>query len=136
MYNEIGQLISNNEEGVSYTYNASGLATEVKKNSQILVKFYYDDKVKKESYSSGSLAETTHYVRDAAGSVMAIYTDGAQKELPIYGSSRLGVYYKNNATVYQLTDHLGNVRALVSKQDQQQTTNWLYRLLPGRDGDA
>jgi len=122
-YNEIGQLISNNAEGVSYTYNASGLVIEVKKNSQTLVKFYYDDKgkrVRKESFVNGTLAETTHYIRDVVGSVLAIYTNGIQKELPIYGATRLGVYYKNNATVYQLTDHLGNVRAIVSKQDQQQ----------------
>jgi YD repeat-containing protein len=35
---------------------------------------------------------TTHYIRDASGNVMAIYENGALKELPIYGSSRLGVY--------------------------------------------
>ena len=30
-------------------------------------------RVKKESYTSGSLAKTEYYVRDASGSVMAIY---------------------------------------------------------------
>ena len=37
-------------------------------------------------------------------------------EYPIYGASRLGVYNKqSNTSVYQFTDHLGNVRAVASK---------------------
>ena len=44
-------------------------------------------------------------------------TSGAiiQKELPIYGGSRLGVYNKQGTTQYQITDHLGNVRAVIEK---------------------
>lgn len=38
-------------------------------------------------------------------------------EHPIYGASRLGVYNRNSHTThYQLTDHLGNVRAVIAKQ--------------------
>jgi len=48
---------------------------------------------------------------------LAIYEGDVQKELPIYGGSRLGVYNKaTGASVYQLTDHLGNVRAVIAKQ--------------------
>lgn len=44
----------------------------------------------------------------------------AQKELPIYGASRLGVYMKGigattDSKTYQLTDHLGNVRAVAQR---------------------
>jgi RHS repeat-associated protein len=47
---------------------------------------------------------------------MAIYVDNNLKELPIYGASRLGIYYRSSETsVYQLTDHLGSVRAIISK---------------------
>jgi RHS repeat-associated protein len=58
---------------------------------------------------------------------MAIYTHATGptvrepltlKELPVYGSSRLGIYYKIGSRgkyAYQLTDHLGNVRAVVMK---------------------
>ncbi|HEX8577757.1 MAG TPA: RHS repeat-associated core domain-containing protein [Flavobacterium sp.] len=39
-----------------------------------------------------------------------------QKELPIFGLTRLGVYNKaNNSSSYQITDHLGNVRAVIKK---------------------
>jgi len=121
-YNTIGQLIQSNENEnvVNYAYNASGLVTEIKKNNVPLVKFFYSDrgqKVRKEIYnSSGSLTDTDHYVIDASGNVMAIYRGTLLKELPIYGSSRVGVYYKqDNSTVYQLTDHLGNVRAVIGE---------------------
>jgi RHS repeat-associated protein len=102
------------------------LVTEVKKNNQTLVKFYYNDRnhrVKKENYTNhgGNLLFTEHYVRDVAGQVMAIYKgNGAQEltEQPIYGSGRIGVSYVNGSNrlaVYELTDHLGNVRATFTK---------------------
>lgn len=123
-YNEIGQLTDSAEEGITYSYNASGLVNEVQKNDIPLVKFFYSDKgqrERKESFDTGgTLISTTHYVRDAAGSVMSIYTNGIQQEIPVYGASRLGVYYKQaDNTIYQLTDHLGNVRALISKDSEQ-----------------
>ncbi len=91
-----------------------------------LVKFFYNDRnqrVKKESYENGILASTTYYVRDVAGQVMAVYSDVvgdmALVEQPIYGAGRVGVAYTgmNNVKtyVYELTDHLGNVRALFTK---------------------
>jgi len=123
IYNSIGQLTENASEGVKYFYNASGLVTEVQKNIIPLVKFFYNDKgqrVRKETYNtSGTKTNTEYYVRDAAGSVLAIYSGTAQKELPIYGASRLGVFFKvSNSSVYQLTDHLGNVRAVIAKDTQ------------------
>lgn len=122
VYNEIGQLITNNEEGISYLYNTSGLVTEVQKNNLPLVKFFYNDRnhrIKKEGYDSGgTLLKTEYYVRDVSGSVMAIYYNGVVVEQPIYGSGRLGVFFRTGSTgisVYQLTDHLGNVRATFAK---------------------
>ncbi|MFK7747823.1 MAG: RHS repeat domain-containing protein [Kordia sp.] len=120
-YNEIGQLVQNVGENIGYVYNASGLVTEVKKlaPNEPIVKFYYNDKnhrVKKESFSNGVLQNTTHYIRDAAGVSLAIYTDTNLVEHTIYGSSRLGVHYRqSDSDAYQLTDHLGNVRAVIIK---------------------
>ncbi|WP_431160479.1 hypothetical protein [Flagellimonas beolgyonensis] len=57
------------------------------------------------------------------GQVMAVYSDGggemALAEQPIYGMGRLGVAYNDmndvKTYVYELTDHLGNVRAVFTK---------------------
>lgn len=130
LYNSIGQLTENVGEGVKYIYNASGLVTEVQKNKLPLVKFYYDDKgfrVKKEAYV-GAYKAITWYVRDASGNPMAIINQPAGKapnteENPIYGNSRIGMFFRaDNSSVYQLTDHLGNVRAVVSKKTNGNAT--------------
>ena len=122
-YNPIGQLIENKAEQIQYFYNASGLVTEVWYEGSPKVKFMYNDRnhrVKKESYHNGSLLNSTFYVRDVAGQVMAIFTeDGSQPQLveqPIYGAARIGVQYTHSLAVYELTDHLGNVRALFTKE--------------------
>ncbi|WP_350284668.1 RHS repeat-associated core domain-containing protein [uncultured Croceitalea sp.] len=121
-YNAIGQMTANVSEGLTYMYNASGLVTEVSKNGQPLVRFNYNDRnhrVKKERYNAqGDLVQTTHYVRDVAGSVMAVYIDQSIKEHPIYGSSRIGIRQVGSSTdkyVYEMTDHLGNVRMVFEK---------------------
>ena len=80
---------------------------------------------------------TTYYLRDATGNVMAVYAQRNTQPMKlnenhIYGSSRLGISRPNvnNQIVangneisntitlgdkdYELTDHLGNVRAVVS----------------------
>ncbi|MFI1772531.1 RHS repeat-associated core domain-containing protein [Thalassobellus citreus] len=127
-YNSIGQLIEDHENAtvedptniIRYIYNARGLVTEVSKKNVPLVKFFYNDRghrVKKQVYKEGgSLTKTEYYVRDAAGSVMAIYNGNAIQEQPIYGASRIGVYKRvDDSSLYQLTDHLGNVRAVIGK---------------------
>ncbi|TJY37391.1 hypothetical protein E5167_05460 [Pontimicrobium aquaticum] len=126
VYNGIGQLIENKHDQLKYYYNASGLVTEIKKNNVSLVKFFYNDRghrVKKEIYTSGSLTRSDYYVRDAAGSVLAVYENSTLKENTIYGASRLGVHYRSGGTnAYQLTDHLGNVRAVVVKNGSSALT--------------
>lgn len=127
-YNSIGQLIEDWEyvtpaepnNIIRYAYNSSGLVTEVSKKNVPLVKFFYNDKghrVKKQSFdTSGSLTGTQYYVRDVAGTTLAIYDGTTPKEYPIYGANRLGVYNRvSDHSVYQLTDHLGNVRAVVER---------------------
>lgn len=127
VYNEIGQLTDNVGEHVAYEYNVNGLVTLVKYNGKDKVRFYYNDKnfrTKKVSYKNDGVTveKTTDYVLDGAGQTLAIYENQIQKELPIYGASRLGVYNKaTNTSVYQLTDHLGNVRAVIAKDGNGNT---------------
>ncbi|CAM1340655.1 RHS repeat-associated core domain-containing protein [Tenacibaculum amylolyticum] len=122
IYNEIGQLTENIDEHVGYEYNASGLVTAVRYNGNKKVEFIYNDKnfrTRKITYQSDGQTpqKITDYILDTSGSALAIYEDGVQKELPIYGANRLGVYNKTtNTSVYQLTDHLGNVRVVIAKQ--------------------
>jgi RHS repeat-associated protein len=134
-YNNIGQLTENTEEGIKYSYNAVGLVSEIQKNNVTLIKVYYNDKgfrVRKESYDTqGNLAGTQYYVRDVAGTVMAIYEGSTQVELPVFGASRLGVYKKGGTIQYELTDHLGNVRAVIDKgnsvvftDDLEESAGW------------
>ncbi len=102
------------------------------------------NRVIKDHYASdtSSSPTRTYYIRDAQGNVMGIFkrasgeTYAERQETPIYGSSRLGVSYKGALHTavatdtlahyntlytrelrqrgYELTDHLGNVRATVS----------------------
>ena len=103
-----------------------------------ITKFFYNERgqrIKKESYSSsGALQGTTYYILDLSGNAMAEYNQPntssqtiTQTELPIYGASRLGVFYRSNQSMsYQLTDHLGNVRAVVTKPTIGATTMTSY----------
>lgn len=127
VYDAIGQLTRNIQENLYYFYNTQGLVTEVRKGStNVLVKFFYNERgqrIKKESYNTGTylLQNTTFYALDLSGNTMAIHnlpSGGSitQTDLPIYGLSRLGVYNRASVTsIYEITDHLGNVRAVIKK---------------------
>lgn len=144
VYNSIGQLVKNVGEDVDYEYNASGLVTKVAVLNDFgygqSVEFTYNDrgqrvkKLSSEITIDGINKNTTFYVRDVSGNTMAVYSMvclscrtssktgrmmavvPSVQEYPIYGASRIGVYHKQTASEsYQLTDHLGNVRAVISK---------------------
>jgi RHS repeat-associated protein len=127
IYNAIGELIENKQDDIGYSYFATGLVRSVFStvpNSDDKVDFKYNDRghrVSKKNYTSSGLGTQTYYVRDAAGQVMAIYTipQGTNPpttiEYPIYGLSRLGIADQNNIFKYQLSDHLGNVRAVIQR---------------------
>lgn len=125
-YNTIGQLTHDSEQNLDYIYNTQGLVTEVKRNGNSLVKFYYNERgqrVRKESFNPPG---NDYYLLDLSGNVMSIYNETStvplqQKEMPIYGINRLGICFKepvSNPDIrnYQITDHLGNVRAVIQKQ--------------------
>ncbi|SEO96306.1 RHS repeat-associated core domain-containing protein [Flavobacterium sp. CF108] len=127
-YNDIGQLTDNISEKLNYIYNTQGLVTEVKKNNVSLVKFFYNERghrIRKESYTT--IPGTTYYELDISGNTIAIYflpSGGSisQVELPVYGLNRLGVTNRANITNYEITDHLGNVRAVVQRQSGNTVT--------------
>ncbi len=140
VYNQIGQLVEDHEHAtpsdtgdiIRYEYNTSGLVTRVTRKNVPLVKFFYNDRnqrVKKQSFNgTGVVVGTTYYARSATGSVMGIYQSvngGAVTlaEHPIWGNGRIGVLKRTGSSsgtaYYELNDHLGNVRAVFSKNNGQ-----------------
>ncbi len=129
IYNEIGQLIRNEQDDLDYTYYATGLVSSVTSYNDIGigqgVYFNYNDRgqrVEKTFTIDRIIQSQTFYVRDASGQVMAIYNVPPPNtfpittiEYPMYGLSRLGIADQNNSFKYQLTDHLGNVRAVIQR---------------------
>jgi RHS repeat-associated protein len=128
-YNHIGQLVSDtrvdedeNEKTRHIEYDVSGKVKKVfDDNGQLITEFKYDDRGFRIMKKEGTREEW--FVRDASGNIMGIYhkTTGvnelAQIELPIYGSGKIGNAYRQPDHLnfnYELTDHLGNVRATFS----------------------
>ena len=133
-YNDIGQMIrqTEGEESMYNQYDVTGKVVGVyaqKENdvfSQPIVTFTYDNmgfRSSKVSYDEeGNITKKQWYVRDASGTLLSIYDENVntalveQAELPIYGSGRIGLYKPNqyyNKYLYELQDHLGNVRAVI-----------------------
>lgn len=132
IYNSIGQLIRNVQDDLNYYYTSTGLISEITKNSNPLVKFYYNERgqrIKKESFNinnNNEIIASDLYIYDVSGNVMAIYTQQLNSnqvsliQQPVYGMTRLGMYNRQDeSTLYELTDHLGNVRVTFTKQNTQ-----------------
>jgi len=74
---------------------------------------------------------STCYVYGGADELIALYDDNGtilqQKELPLYGSGRLGTYNRvSNSFQYELTDHLGNVRLVINQDKVNEAADVVY----------
>jgi RHS repeat-associated protein len=126
-YNEIGQArFEDVENGQDrwFKYDAYGKVTGIYTNplfTTSLALYYYDDRGFR--YMKDVQGEKTYYVRDASGNVVSTYSESAglaiQFDLPLYGSTKLGTAIKDAqgenilSYLYELSDHLGNVRAVI-----------------------
>src|SRR5690606_17962862 len=138
-YDAIGNLIKDVSEGITgISWNVYGKISSITKTSGTIT-YTYDATGNRITKTVGGV--TTLYVRDASGNVMSVYEIPAantiiQKELHIYGSSRLGmitgeleieavslpsefgegriVSYTRGKKYFELSNHLGNVLAVVS----------------------
>ena len=141
-YDQIGNLTQNLEDGIEdIKWNIYGKVEKVTKTSdpfgiQATVEYRYDgtgNRIMKK-VSAGTTSTITTYLRDASGNVMAIYEEKtdqtlAVKEIPIYGSSRLGQYRPKTDTkktalgqrIYEFSNHLGNVLVTLTDNKVPQT---------------
>ncbi len=127
VYNNLGQLTKDVLSDYNYTYDVNGKVTAIKKTSGVsIVTMEYNaagQREKKTDYDvSGNATQYTWYVYDAGGSLLSTYntvvstSTTTQNDLQVYGAGRIGAYLRTasyNVTnyVYEITDHLGNVRA-------------------------
>ncbi|GAB3639158.1 hypothetical protein GCM10027422_47490 [Hymenobacter arcticus] len=142
-YDEVGQMTrQRDEQGQRYfAYDVRGKATGIYADAapnQPLVTFAYDDRgfrVSKTAYASGVAIQTTYYVRDVAGNILAVYNQPApaaavqRAEVPLYGASRLGsLTHLDDGTApglddyrYELNDHLGDARVVFHRPTTEVT---------------
>gem|GEM_PF-2350785 len=112
---------------MQFDYDVTGKVSVINQTddqgSKSTLEYKYDDRGFRMGKSHGGNNNgDLVYVRDASGSIMAIYQDnnGDLKpiEHPVYGASRLASYkYKDQSYEYDIKDHLGNVRGIIKPSD-------------------
>ncbi len=125
-YDAMGRISGNVRETQYFTYDVYGHVTAMYNNAAKtgtpVSSYVYDDagfRIRK--IANG---DTTWYVRDGSGNILATYlksntTTPKLDEVNLYGSGRIGMVQANasgvlTSYVYELTDHLGNVRATIT----------------------
>jgi RHS repeat-associated core domain len=94
---------------------------DIPQGYHLLIENLYDDRGFRLAKINYRTKLTTWYIRDASGNIISILEEqnftgeAVETEVPIYGSGKLGAYYpqEDGSTNYEITDHLGNVRALL-----------------------
>jgi RHS repeat-associated protein len=129
-YDEIGRLKSELQTGTTapkyyLQYDVTGKITAVYSDlamtaPNLKVSYFYDESGNR--IKMVNAINTTYYVYDASGNVLAIYTSTtaaptpALAEMPVYGSGRLGTYFKPGANyVYEIRDNVGSVRVALNR---------------------
>lgn len=129
-YDQLGQLTAETQANGQTRYLKFNSNRELKgiysdaAYIQPLVVYTYNETGQRISKKDFVNNTTTYYISDFSGKTLAIYSQSGagpvvENEVPLYGAGRLGIYRKETAlSEYELTDHLGNVRAVI---DQNRT---------------
>lgn len=156
-YDKIGNLIAETPNGASaISWTVYGKINSIALTGGGSLSYRYDaggNRVYKLYNKPGGGAEETWYVRDAPGNTLATYTqeNGVMKwaEQHLYGSSRLGLWepelnVSSGSTEveskwlaagnkrYELTNHLGNVLAVLS-DNKLGTTEYTAEVISMQD---
>jgi RHS repeat-associated protein len=129
-YDARGQMTADAAENVSaVTYNPRHLTSKVTYNlsGSNTAEYFYNERGVKyktrhtDNTTSPATIHNTWYVCDASGKVVATYLQNQTAttpskvyltQQPLYASGRVGVLSRTIKTIdYEITDHLGNVRA-------------------------
>lgn len=129
-YDYLGRMTENGHDGFTFDYNVVDKVKEVRNSSDasLVAKYHYDDKGFR-FYKELNDNKGTFYVRDASGNILATYNtinngdgtfDISNAEAFIYSGNRIGKInlnagWENAKSIYELSDHLGNVRVSFSK---------------------
>ncbi len=150
-YDAIGNLTSDvSSNNMSVTWTVYGKIKSITQNGSV-VNYTYDATGHRISKSTAT--DTTIYVRDGSGNVLSVYEKAPaghllQTQVPLYGSSRLGIVTQHMAPdtllglsggfvngkksiftrgekLFELTNHLGNVLVAITDRRQQQSAGGL-----------
>ncbi len=148
-YDAIGNLVGDVSEGLTVRWNVYGKIAEITKaiGGNQHIGYGYDgsgSRIRK-TITSGGNTTHTYYVKDASGNVLGVYEKRNDsiiwKEQHLYGSSRLGIWYPDTAVSeenrlklngligrrhYELSNHLGNVMAVISDKKVVQADQSYY----------
>ncbi|SNT14262.1 RHS repeat-associated core domain-containing protein [Ekhidna lutea] len=99
-YDEIGNLVADTQSDITdIDWTVYGKVNQITHANGDVVNFHYDaagNRIRKQFAKADGTIKDTYYVRDAGGNIMAVYEgDGAEtalRELPIYGSDRIGQF--------------------------------------------
>jgi RHS repeat-associated protein len=128
-YDVLGRMIKNDRASGKdqyVNYDVTGKVTAVYSDAAkktATVAYQYDDRGFRVRVIDYTINKEYWYIRDASGSLMAVYEAARGSttinlvEIPLYGSGKIGTYYPadQGSVGYELTDHLGNVRAVMKR---------------------
>jgi RHS repeat-associated protein len=130
-YNAVGRMTGNAGDGHYFRYDAYGMVTGIYNSTthtyqNLIAQYDYDDRGFRIRKNDRVHNVITWYLRDLSGNILATYTKEAGTpeidEVPLYGTSRIGMAKFSGGSlqkcVYELGDHLGNVRATVAWDDE------------------
>ncbi len=144
LYDGRGNLVADQDQGMRIRWTPSGKVREVRSRiDSVVIRYQYNalgQRIEKTVIRNNQV-RTTRYVADATGNVMAVYADTLVVEQYIYGSTRLGVYKGGiregsrqlGARQYELSNHLGNVLAVITDNVGMQTDSVWARVVSHSD---